>query len=179
MRIKQWIYAAYDKALHLIMLFRFNGRVTVRGHCNLPVLWRLKVDKSSKADIGGLSIKRGGRIAVVAGGKLIVGDGVSVGEGCIIVARKRIRIGNDCMFAPYSLVYDHDHDYLSPNMKSNFKCEEICIGDKTWVGAGSFISKGSNIGNRSVIGAHSVVRGSHAPDSLLVGVAAREKRIDR
>lgn len=101
-------------------------------------------------------------------GAIIIGKNVFMNRNCIVVARERITIGDDTIFGPNVLIYDHNHKFAYDGIsKSEFNTKEIVIGKGCWIGAGCIILKGSIIGDGCVIGAGTVVNGI-VPDHSLV-----------
>jgi acetyltransferase-like isoleucine patch superfamily enzyme len=114
------------------------------------------------------------------GGRLVVGDNVQFGLGCVIVTLESISIGPESLLAEYVVVRDQDHDYKQgPLAEANFIRESITIGKGCWLGAKSTVLRGSVIGKNSVIGAHSLVRGDIKSFSLACGTPARVIRAIR
>lgn len=104
------------------------------------------------------------------GGIIDIGEGCFFNNGCVIVSKDRISIGNYTSFGPNVMVYDHDHNIHSPLEihDSGFRAEEVIIGDNVWIGANTVILRGSVIGNGSVVGAGSVIKGTYPPRSVIV-----------
>ena len=115
----------------------------------------------------------------VYGGLIEIGDNVSFNKNCNIISRKKIKIGNDCIFGPAVSIYDHNHGIKLNTVsfsKQKYKSKEIIIGNNVWLGAGVVVLPGSSIGSNVVVGANSVVTGVLNSDSVYVGIPA--KRID-
>lgn len=110
----------------------------------------------------------GTRLSVTPNGIMEIGDNTTFNYNCILVARKRIIIGNDVAFGPNVVVYDHDHDFRSSSMMngSAFKEQEIIIGNNVRIGANVVILRGARIGDNSVIAAGSVIRGEIPANSV-------------
>lgn len=101
-------------------------------------------------------------------GVLSIGGTVFFNENCTIACRKKITIGDNCLFGPNVCIYDHDH-MLSENHvieRNTYKTSPVIIGNNVWIGAGSIILKGSQIGNNVIIGAGSVISGI-IPDNVI------------
>lgn len=99
---------------------------------------------------------------------IVIGQNTFFNQNCIIVCRKKITIGNDCIFGPNVCVYDHDH-LLTKNRvhRYDFIDSEIYIGNNVWFGANAVILRGSTIGDGAVIGAGSVIKGSIPPHTVV------------
>lgn len=110
-------------------------------------------------------------------GELEIGKGVSFNRNCVVVCRKSIKIGHDCLFGPNVCIYDHDHIFGIEGLKRNeYTCKDIVIEDGCWIGAGVIILKGSYIGKNSVIGAGTIIK-SHIPANSLVVTDNKNKII--
>lgn len=102
------------------------------------------------------------------GATVTIGKHTSFNNGCMLISRKSIKVGENCSFGPNVMIYDHDHDFYTGKIKDDKYIEtEIEIGSNVWVGAGAIILRGSKIGNNVVIGAGTVVKGT-VQDGMLV-----------
>lgn len=131
----------------------------------------LTTDRKSRIRLGEMvSIHSRGRISAVNGGKIQIGSRTSFNVGCILASRYSVRIGNNVVFGPNVMIYDHDHimDKEKGTRGTGYTFGEVVIGDNCWIGAGTIILKGTHIGNNCVIAAGSVVRADVPDDTLLV-----------
>lgn len=117
-----------------------------------------------------VKIERNSTIVCVNKAKLEIGDNVGIGAGSRIVCRENIRIGENTMFGPNVMLYDHDHKFDSDNdiSRTEFNLSAITIGKNCWVGAGTIILKGTQIGDRCIIGAGSVIKGKIASGKKVI-----------
>ncbi len=113
------------------------------------------------------SIKQGAHLAAVNGGKITIGNNVSINRNCILVSHEYITIGDNCAIGPNVVFYDHDHNFGEFGIKDGFKKAPIIIENNCWIGAGVTILRGTHIGEGSVIGAGTVVKGEIPPHSLV------------
>lgn len=104
----------------------------------------------------GLSV-RTGVVFRISGGNLLIGKNVFMNDGCKITSRGRVEIGEGTIMGQNVLIYDHDHDYKSDDMKKNYVVDEVIIGKNVWIGSGVIILKGVHIGDGAVIAAGSIV----------------------
>lgn len=109
---------------------------------------------------------------IVGNGKIIIGSHTGISCASITCAKK-VTIGENVLIGAGVKIYDTDFHPLSSikrfsgqQRQEDVKCEEISIGDGTFVAAGSMILKGVHIGKNCVIGAGSVVT-SDIPDSQI------------
>ena len=118
----------------------------------------LNKSKESKVNFGeGLSARSGVIFNVSVDGILDIGKNVFFNHGTKINVREHISIGDGCMIGQDVLMYDHDHDYRSDNIREKFVTDPIVIGKNVWIGSGVIILKGVHIGDNSVIAAGTVV----------------------
>ena len=116
----------------------------------------------------------------VYGGVIELGNNVSFNKNCSIVSRKKIKIGNYCIFGPNVSIYDHDHGTSLDNnvfSKQEFYVKEIHIGNNVWLGAGVTILPGVIIGDNVVVGANAVVTKNLENNSLYAGVPAKKIKV--
>lgn len=101
------------------------------------------------------------------GGELIIGTSF-FNQGCSVTAKKRIVIGNDCLFGPNVVIVDHDHDYTCNDNRRGIKylLSDVIIGNNVVVGANTVILKGTKIGDNCMIGAGSIVSGTIPPNTI-------------
>jgi acetyltransferase-like isoleucine patch superfamily enzyme len=122
----------------------------------------VKIDKSAKI----------GRFVMINQPyNLILEKGAGIGNGCVVSAMEKLRIGEGTLIAPYCCIYDHDHNF--PDMLSGYVVKNVEIGKNVWLGAHSIILKGVKIGDNSIIGAGSVVTKDIPPNSIAAGVPAK------
>lgn len=110
-----------------------------------------------------------------------IGEGVWVGKELLIIddcsLKERAIIGNRVAFAPrVTLVLQSFPNYSRIKEIAPTKCEDILIGDDTWLGTGSIILPGVSIGEGSIVGAGSVVTRDVPPYTIVAGVPARVVR---
>ena len=112
------------------------------------------------------------------GERIVIGAGTQIGEHVFLWAgdeEGRIRIGDDCRFAPGVFVTASDYG-LQPDAKIHEQERnerDVVIGNDVWLGAQVFVGAGVSIGDGSVVSAGSVVTKSLPSGSVAVGVPAR------
>lgn len=147
---------------------------------------RMFIDKGMKLEIenraflyllGEINIRRNCSICIREGAIVELGKGVFANEGCKIIARKNIKIGNNVQLGQNVMIFDHDHDFQTEGgIKSGkFRCSDVVIGDNVWIGANTIILRGTQIGNNCVIGAGSVIKGKY-PNNMLI-IQSRKENI--
>jgi acetyltransferase-like isoleucine patch superfamily enzyme len=115
-------------------------------------LWEVNGDVifNGEANIG-----HGSKISVA--GTLELGKNFIITAESSIVASKRVKIGDDCMFSWEILVLDTDYHKIYYDGNIINEPEEIIIEDKCWIGCRVTILKGSVIPSNTIIGANSLV----------------------
>ncbi len=118
--------------------------------------------------------------------RLIIGRNVKLGDNVHLVAGQRVVIGEGCLFASNVFVSDTDHGSYrgdgqdsSPDTPPDARpllCRPVEIGRNVWVGEGACILPGAKIGDGCVIGAHSVVKGAIPDGCVAAGCPARVVR---
>lgn len=115
----------------------------------------------------GITIAKNTVVAAVKG-KILIGKNCFIGRNCSIIAHESINIGDNCMFGPGVVIYDHDHIFDEMGVHNEgYATSPIVIGDRCWLGANSVILRGSVIGDGCVIGAGTVVKGVIPPHSIV------------
>ena len=156
--------------LGLIKIFHFKNLIFGRLP-RISVGTEISIDKEAQLFIGNKFNMRGSaRIRVRGGGRLIVGNNVSVNINNMIACHDRISIGDGVQFSPNVQMYDHDHDFRAKGgiAAGKYKTSPIEIGDNCWIGANAVILRGTKIGNNCVIGAGSIVKGVYPDNSVII-----------
>lgn len=121
-------------------------------------------------------IKKGANICACNEDAIIsIGERTTIGFYTFIYASKGIKIGNDCLVAPFVYIVDSDHSIkagVNINLQPN-KTAQIIIEDDVWIATGAKILKGVTIGRGSVIAAGALVKENVAPNSIVGGVPAK------
>jgi acetyltransferase-like isoleucine patch superfamily enzyme len=122
------------------------------------------------------AIKEGAHIcACNAKATIQIGQNTTVGYYTFIFASERIKIGDNCLIAPFAYIVDSDHGIERKtliNQQANLTAP-IEIGNDVWVGTGAKILKGVTIGEGAVIAAGAVVKDSVSPYQIVGGIPAR------
>jgi len=87
-----------------------------------------------------------------------------------------IRVGDQVLIGPYSLVVSYDHEFSDPARpirEQECRGGRVSIEDDVWIGAHCVITRDVTIGRGSVIGAGSVVTRDIPPGSIAHGSPAR------
>jgi acetyltransferase-like isoleucine patch superfamily enzyme len=152
---------------------------------------------------GGRRLAVGRNVALAIYGELVLGDGVTLADGCalevgpngrlvlgsnsfvgrhsVIRADRSIEIGDRCIMAEHCTVRDQDH-LVDPEERLSEKAAPtapVVLESNVWMGAGVRVLKGSHIGEGSVVAANAVVRGLVPPGVVMGGIPARILRSAR
>jgi carbonic anhydrase/acetyltransferase-like protein (isoleucine patch superfamily) len=113
-------------------------------------------------------------------GKLIVGEGTSIGEfNNIRAAGGEIKIGSDCLISQYVTIVSSNHN-IALNQKINLqgwdeKKTGVTIGNDVWIGANSTILPGVVVGNGCIIAAGTVVTKNIPDNAIVMGIPGKIK----
>lgn len=152
-------------------LFYWNGykmkdKKSMKSRCKWSA--RISAKKNSFVRIGKVNIGSNSRLVAVGGGELEVDDNTFFNSNCIVVARNKIKIGENCAFGPNVCIYDHDHDFnKNGKIDGAYKLGNVVIGNNCWIGAGAIILRDTIIGDNCVLGAGAVVKGEIPENSLV------------
>src|SRR5690606_17177782 len=86
---------------------------------------------------------------------LEIDDHAGIGNGAILYAQNKIKIGKMAVISQGVHLSAGTHDYTKKNFPLYTK--PITIGDWAWIAAEAFVHPGVKIGEGTVIGARSVV----------------------
>jgi len=145
----------------LSLKVKMPKRISFKSLLLLPLSSTINISKGGLLSIGkNFRARRNVEINVRSEGELLIGDNVFINSGCLITCRESIEIGENTIFGPNVLIFDHDHiiDKNKGVLQNEFACKKLKIGKNVWIGAGAIILKGSEIGDNSIIGAGSVVK---------------------
>ena len=130
------------------------------------------------------------------GGKIIIGDGVTISDGviiatyggtvtigsraymgpyCVLYGHGGLRIGSNTMIGAHTVIVPANHSFDRTDIPLNLqpiRKRGITIADDVWIGAGCCILDGVRIGKGAVIGAGAVVTKDIDDYSIAVGVPA-------
>ncbi len=125
--------------------------------------------EESSIEVKGFCIVgKNSKISAKNGGKIEIGENFFANDNFGCNAFLGVKIGNNVSFGPNVIIYDNNHMFNEHGqVHGEYRCEEITIGDNTWIGANCMILKGSKIGKNCVIGAGTVVK-EEIPDNSLV-----------
>ncbi|NOU82459.1 acyltransferase [Paenibacillus sp. LMG 31459] len=155
--------------LNFIKLFRYNKFIFTPIQL-LSVNTKIDIrGGSSKFHLLGRINARRDVTFAIRNGSLVIGRNVFFNSGCSITCHEDIKIGDNCLFGPNVLFYDHDHIYGQGKLVNTegYTKAPIELGQNIFIGANSIILKGTTIGDNCVIGAGTILKGNIPPNSLV------------
>lgn len=104
-----------------------------------------------------------------------IGSRTSLGFYTFIYASAGVKIGDDCMIAPFVYIVDSDHGNRKgvPMNRQPNAAKPISIGNDVWIGSHAVILAGVNISDGAIIAAGAVVKDDIPPNTIVGGVPAR------
>ena len=98
----------------------------------------------------------------------IIGSECNICSHCFI--ENKVRIGNNVMIGPYTIIAAANHPADSRIRSSGIVCgKPVLIADDVWIGAGCVVNPGVKIGEKTIIGSGSVVVSDIPPNVIAVG----------
>lgn len=145
-------------------------------------LTEITMDRGAKLRIGkNFKMRDGAKIRVRKGAACVIGNNSSINCNNIIACREQIEIGDNVMFSPNVLIYDHDHDFRADGgvKAGKYRTASVKIGNNVWIGANTVILRGTEIGDNCVIGAGCVVKGKYKEGSVIIQKRNEEVRLEQ
>jgi acetyltransferase-like isoleucine patch superfamily enzyme len=112
---------------------------------------------------------------VAQGSTILIGDSVFIGRGCQIIAKQFISVGNDSQIASYCVIRDANHKMERNDLIriQGYAVQPISIGEDVWIGSQSSIIMGAKINNGCVVGANSLINKELVGYGVYVGSPAK------
>lgn len=164
-----------------------KGCITIKGNLRLGLI-RIGYHEADGVDTYSshtiIDIERGGRlifnsdahigqgsiIVVKKKGTLVLGQGFAISGTTSIICTKSITFGNDVQLSWNSLIMDSDaHRVFDSNGSWTNPPHEICIGNKVWIAANTTILKGVNIADNVIVAANSMVNRQFNEGGIIIG----------
>lgn len=149
--------------------------VAVRKGCRFGRGVSVSCTDGGRIDIG-CNVYIGRNVKMVAqSGVIRIGDNAFIGDGSIIVAKKRIEVGADALIAEYVVIRDQNHSLNAgdPIRNAGFSVAPIIIESNVWLGSKVTVLKGNHIGSGAVIAANAVVTQDVPAGHICGGVPAK------
>ncbi len=163
MKLKELYSLFYRRIFNFI-----NRNRIILGHDTNLTSKNLSV-KSGKITIGDGVGVRNGCFFSTDGGELSIGSRSFFNRNCIIACHLEIKIGKNVLIGPNVCIFDHNHKFSKTSgvKKSDFSLGEVIIGDGCWIGANAVILKGTRLGNNCIVAAGTVLFGTY-PDNTII-----------
>lgn len=120
-----------------------------------------------------LVFSQGSRVRLDGPGRIELGDRVFLNAGCLIMARRRVTIGDDVAVALDAVITDSDHHGLEGRPP---RTDPVVIGAGAWIGTRAMVLRGVTVGRRAVVAAGAIVTRDVPDDCLVAGQPARVVR---
>lgn len=182
--VGRFLKSARNRARPLTMLVRGAATRTfmpgvLTGGKNLCIGRNVDLVVYGELIIGeGVTLSDGCALEVSPRGRLVLGDRVFIGRHCVVVAHELVELGRNTLVAEQCTIRDQDH-HLDPEERMRevaTMTAPVVVSSSVWIGAGVRVLKGSRIGEGSVVGANAVVRGDIPPGVVAGGIPARVLR---
>lgn len=108
--------------------------------------------------------------------KLEIGENTTIGYHNFIFCSERIKIGSNCLIAPFVYIVDSNHQIkkgILINQQENITAP-IEIGNDVWIASNVTILKGVKIGDGAVIASGAVVNQNVESNSIYGGIPAKK-----
>ena len=102
---------------------------------------------------------------------LSIGDGVSIGPGVLLDARKGLIIHENAVIAYEAVIWSLNHDYNDIHFCGKGALTEI--GANCWICSRSMIMPGIHVGDGAVVAAGAIVTKDIPPYTIVAGIPAR------
>ncbi len=153
-----------------------KGTINITNRLNIGKTWNeidygftsLVIKKDGILNVDTFDMISGSRIIVAENANLTIKSGY-MNFNSVIVARKKITIGENVTIAPGVIIRDSD----SHTTKEEGNTKEITIGNHVWIGSNAIILKGVTVGDNAIIAAGSVVTKDVPENSMVAGVPAK------
>lgn len=116
------------------------------------------------------------QLSAAQGAYLEIGEGTFINVGCVISARKWVKIGQNCQIANQVIIMDSDFHGVE-NRHQVPVSEPVIIEDNVWLATRCTILKGVRIGQGAVVAAGAVVTHDVPAYTLVGGVPAKVIRV--
>lgn len=125
---------------------------------------------------GGKGLHLEGKITVIYGENLTLGQKVHIGAGAYINCKGGVTIGDHTILSRRVTIYSYDHNFKNPSdlpYDGEVILKPVHIGRYVWIGMNVSIAPGTEIGDGAVIGMGSVVSGNIPKNAIVVSPKTR------
>lgn len=156
------------------------GRATLAATAWLRHDCDIDTPPQGNIQIGERCLVLPGAIVATYGGRIAIGDDVSLNPGVIVYGHGNVSIGAKTRISAQTMIIPQMHVFSDPRkpiMEQGLTMKGISIGSDVWIGAGAKILDGVTVGDGAILAAGCVVREDVAPYSIVGGVPARVLRM--
>lgn len=123
----------------------------------------------------GKNVRINSSVMIIGIGELEIGDNTWIGPRNFISVASSVKIGANVDIAPCCNVLNGSHKVALEGVRVAGEgiCEDVVIGEGSWICTGSTILGSSNIGHHSLVAACSCTKGWYPPQSLIKGIIAK------
>lgn len=125
---------------------------------------------------GGEGLHLEGKIMVIYGDKLTLGQDIHIGRDTFIDCKGGVTIGDNTILSRHVTIYSHDHNFKKPSCLPydyGSILKSVHIGRYVWIGQNVTIAPGTKIGDGAVLGLGSVVSGEIPENAIVVNQKVR------
>ena len=171
-------YSYYELFLSKLKIFKFFKKISAGKAVIISKNVEIKITDNGKLKLGDHTvIAKDASIILTKPNPLIdISENVLIGNGSLILGKKKIVIGKNTRIGAYTTIRDHMHkDVSSKNtvLKSRSTIKDVLIGKNVWIGNYCTIFPGVKIGDNSTISTYSLVMNNIPPNTLVAGQPAR------
>ena len=153
-----------------------SGKIKIGNNVYIGDNVTLIVEKGATLTIGNNSFIGENCYIKCYGGKIEIGQHVSINSKSFLNGCGNLKIGNNTRIGTQSIMIASNHKFDDPNIliKDAITKKGISIGENIWFGARVTILDGVNITNNVVIGACSLVTKNINESGVYVGVPTKK-----
>jgi len=134
---------------------------------------RIRMSNSALHIIGKVKLLPGVAIWAV-GATIVIRNGTVINQQTVIVAQRRVEIGEHCRIARNVIIMDNDmHKHATGAEQPVLECKAVIIKDHVWIGINAMILKGVTIGEGAIVAPGSIVTKDVKERTLVAGVPAK------
>ncbi|MWC18605.1 acyltransferase [Acinetobacter johnsonii] len=189
LELMSWITAQCRKQFYNLAFgtnFRYFGKncsIEISGHVKMGKNVyigdhvNLIVEPDAILEIGDNSFIGENCYIKCFGGKIEIGQDVSINSKSFLNGCGGLHIGNNTRIGTQTIIIASNHNFNKPDVlirEQGINKKGIFIGENIWLGARTTILDGVNISNNSVVGACSLVSKSLPEQGVYVGSPVRK-----
>ena len=156
----------------------YRDRIRIADHTKVDAYARIVTRSNlARVDIGSKCKIRHHSVLDAKAGSIQLGESCTVGTFTILLGAGGLIIGDNVSIGPHCVIVASNHIFADPNtliQQQGNSALGITIGSDIWIGAGARILDGITIGDGSVIAAGAVVSSTVPPFTVVGGVPARK-----